>query len=266
MNEISLKLYDQNSHTLAASEPGAFVNLSVTREYEPGDRIGLEVDHPGVFCEIRFDDTMLPAVIYLGERAVSFPVPFGEQKLVYSPKSFAGEKHLVSARLLDEKEALTRRNLALNPYDFHDASGVYPHASANVETRGEMVFAARNTIDGIFANRSHGEYPCHSWGINRRADAEITVDLGVLCEVDEVRITTRADFPHDNYWTQGTLVFSDGSEQVVDLGKHLEPQVFPVEVETRTVTLKDLKMAEGPSPFPALTQLEVWGKPLSIEN
>lgn len=44
------------------------------------------------------------------------------------------------------------RNLAKNVMDQHGETNCYPHASANVETRGEAVFAARNAIDGV-----HGE-------------------------------------------------------------------------------------------------------------
>lgn len=264
MNELSLKVYDCNSHTVAASSVGTCVNLMLSHQYSPGDRIGLEVKEPGTFVEIRFDDSMLPAIVYVTQKAVSFPVPFGEAKQVYSPKSFAGEKHLISARLLSPKQALSSRNLALNPYDYHGAEGVFPHAYANVETRGESVFAARNTIDGILANNSHGEYPYQSWGINRRRDAEITVDLGVLCCVKEIALTTRADFPHDNYWTAATLVFSDGTEMVMPLGKETAPQYFDVEVLTSSVTVKKLQISEDPSPFPALTQIEILGSPAKI--
>lgn len=211
-NQLSIKVYDSRGHTVAASVAGAFVNLVCSREYQPGDRIGMEIEHPGVFCEVRYDDSMPPAMVYVTERSVSFPIPHGEQKLVYSPKSFAGGKHVISARIVDDREAYARRNLAFNPYDYAGAVGVYPHASANVETRGESVFAARNTIDGIFANASHGEYPYQSWGINRRPDAQLSLDLGVLCRIDEVRLTLRADFPHDNYavcqgcWTVSSVL------------------------------------------------------------
>lgn len=30
------------------------------------------------------------------------------------------------------------------------------------------MFAARNAIDGVTANRSHGSWPYESWGINKR--------------------------------------------------------------------------------------------------
>lgn len=262
MNEVSLKVYDSESHTIAASAVGTCVNLALAHEYQPGDRIGMEIREPGAFVEIRFDDSMLPAIVYVDQRAVSFPVPFGEARLVYSPKSFAGEKHLISARLVSPEAALAWRNLALNPYDYPGAEGIFPHAHANVETRGESVFAARNTIDGILAGNSHGEYPYQSWGINQRRDAEITVDLGYLAQVDQILLTTRADFPHDNYWVGATLEFSDGNETRVELGRHSAPQCFDVKVATTSVTVKDLQIADGPSPFPALTQIEIMGTPI----
>ena len=48
--------------------------------------------------------------------------------------------------------------------------------SANVETRGEAVFAARNAIDGIYENDAHGIWPYQSWGINRDPNAALTLD------------------------------------------------------------------------------------------
>lgn len=47
----------------------------------------------------------------------------------------------------------------------------YPHATANVETRNEAVFAARNTIDGQINNQGHGVWPYESWGTNRFTEA-----------------------------------------------------------------------------------------------
>ena len=44
-----------------------------------------------------------------------------------------------------------------------------------LETGGEAVFAARNAIDGIYENSSHGEWPYQSWGINRDPNACLTL-------------------------------------------------------------------------------------------
>ena len=50
----------------------------------------------------------------------------------------------------------TYRNLALNVNDQSCSTTCYPHVSANVETRGEAVFAAVNVVDGVTANEDIG--------------------------------------------------------------------------------------------------------------
>ena len=139
-------------------------------------------------------------------------------------------------------------------------AGCYPHASANVETRGEAVFAARNAIDGTVAVSSHGRWPFASWGINIQDDAELTLDFGRPVTIDELRLTLRADFPHDAWWTQATVEFDDGSREVLELKKSAAPQCFAIAPRTvKSLKLFELIKAEDPSPFPALTQIEAWG-------
>ena len=139
---------------------------------------------------------------------------------------------------------------------------MYPHASANVETRGEAVFAARNAIDGCIATLSHGEWPYESWGINRQDDAEFTLDFGREVSFDRIVLYTRADFPHDNWWTEATFTFSDGSSETVTMDKKVqEPHIFDISREgIRWIKLGNLIKADDPSPFPALVQIEVYGK------
>ena len=203
---------------------------------------------------------MPAALVYVEKREINFHIPFGEQAITYSPKSFVGDRHVIRARLATGEEVAARRNLAFNPYDEHGDTGFYPHASANVETRGEAVFAARNAIDGVFENNSHGEYPYQSWGINRDPNAALTLAFGRPVTLDEIRLTLRADYPHDNYWTQATLEFSDGSREVMPLTGSRTPQRLQFAPKTvEWLVLKELIRAEGPSPFPALTQIEAWG-------
>ena len=75
------------------------------------------------------------------------------------------------------------------------------------------------------------------------------------------RVRLIADFPHDNWWKQVTIRFSDGSEVVAELEKSEKPHeiVFEERVITE-LTLEKLKKADDPSPFPALTQIEVYGR------
>ena len=260
METIKLKILDEAGHTLMTCDADTAVSLVYTNCYKPGDRVALEIDHPGQYCVIQFEDTMPEALVYVVKREINFHIPFGEQAITYSPKSFAGSRHVIRARLALPEEIAARRNLAFNCYDEHGDTGFYPHASANVETRGEAVFAARNAIDGIFENSAHGEYPYQSWGINRDPNAALTIEFGRPVTVDELRLTLRADFPHDSYWTQATVAFDDGSREALQLTKTAAPQVFALAPRTvQSLKLFELKKAADASPFPALTQIEVWG-------
>jgi len=71
----------------------------------------------------------------------------------------------------------------------------------------------------------------------------------------------RADFPHDNWWKEITLAFSDGSTVTGNLRKLATGQTIAYEKRTVTwVEMKNLVKAETESPFPALTQIEVYGR------
>lgn len=178
-----------------------------------------------------------------------------------SPKVFSGNKHYLYAEVAREDEITAYRNLALNPADQHKEVPCYPHATANVETRGESVFAAKNAIDGVRANRSHGEWPYESWGINMQDDAAMKLDFGRPVLADRIVLYTRSDFPHDNWWQQVTIRFSDGSEQEFPLEKSNRAHVLPIsEKEITWLELCNLIKAKDPSPFPALSQIEVYGR------
>lgn len=260
MELIKLKVLDDKGTILLTCPAAEQLSLVYSAAYRPGDRISLEIGTPGQYIVAQFEDTMAPALIYVEKREINFHIPFGEQAITYSPKSFAGECHIIRARFATPEEIAARRNLALNPYDEHGDTGFYPHASANVETRGEAVFAARNAVDGLYENDGHGVWPYQSWGINRDPNAALTLDFGRRVTVDELRLTLRADFPHDSWWTQATVQFDDGSTEVLALEKSAAPQRFAIAPRTVTrLVLCELKKADDPSPFPALTQIEAWG-------
>lgn len=259
--KIALKVISAANETRMEAACEHRVSLLYQEEYCEGDCIVLECEQPGAYFVVQFEDTLPAALIYAAQSKVTYQIPYGEKRIVFSPKSFAGAKHLVRARVASAEEVAARRCLSFNPYDQHANTSFFPHAVANVETRGEVVFAAQNAIDGVYENNSHGNWPFQSWGINRDPKAEWTVQFGRPVAVDEIRLTLRADFPHDNYWTQATLAFSDGSTEIVPLEKLTEPQRFAVAPRTvEWIVLKDLIAADDPSPFPALTQFEAWGK------
>ena len=260
MPSIKLKVLNAAGQTLAASEAAEQVSLVYAGAYQTGDWIALETDTPGLHCVIQLEDSMPPAMVYIPGLAMKYQIPPADNRCNHSPKSFTGRCHLVRARVAAAQETAARRNLALNPYDAHGEHGFYPHTEANVETRGEAVFASRNAVDGVFQNNSHGEWPYQSWGINRDPNAALTLSFGRAVVIDEVRLTLRADFPHDSWWTQATVEFSDGSRETLTLQKLAEPQTFAIQPRrAEWLVLKELVKAPDASPFPALTQLEVFG-------
>ena len=259
--QLTLKIRDQRGHLRAANTGEDFVQLSLLTEYWEGDAIILESSEKDVWVWLQVDDALGASLCLMRTNRVVYQIPFGEKRLSYSPKIFSGDRHYLYARLAREDEVYAYRNLALNPCDQHGDTRLYPHAFANVETRGESVFAARNAIDGVCENSSHGEWPFQSWGINRRPDAELTVDFGTEVEVDKILLFTRADFPHDSWWTQVTLTFSDGSTVDWPMEKSVLPHALPLSGKrTTSIKLSQLIKADDPSPFPALTQIEVYGK------
>lgn len=73
-------------------------------------------------------------------------------------------------------------------------------------------------------------------------------------------MTLRADFPHDSWWEEAVVEFSDGSRETLHFEKAGTPQSFPIEPrKIEWLVLKELKKAADSSPFPALTQIEVFG-------
>lgn len=225
--------------------------------YQPGDEIRFETDDEHAIVQV--DQGVKPARVYLPKKAFTFRLPLdGINPAVYAPGTFEGEMHLCTIRPDTDN---SYRNLARNPADQRGEVTCYPHAMANVETRDESWFCARNVIDGEHIANGHGPWPYGSWGIGARTDAELTLDFGREVIVDKMALYLRADFPHDAYWIQGTVLLDDGFEltfplegidgaQEIDLGgKH----------RIRSLKLYKLIKCDNPSAFPSLRQIEVYG-------
>ena len=115
METIKLKILDEAGHTLMTCDADTAVSLVYTNCYKPGDRVALEIDHPGQYCVIQFEDTMPEALVYVVKREINFHIPFGEQAITYSPKSFVGSRHVIRARLALPEEIAARRRPATAP-------------------------------------------------------------------------------------------------------------------------------------------------------
>lgn len=259
MEQISIKIQDKDRKTKGVSKGEGEAILVYSAAYAQGDVIIIEFGEKNQFYWLQLDDGKGASLVYV-TKDVFYPIPFGEKRINISPKVFQGEKHLLYVKKAREFEYGIYRNLALNVWDQHGEPMFYPHASANVETRGESVFAALNAIDGVTASSSHGEWPYASWGINRRPDASFRLEFGRAVEVDRIVLYTRADFPHDSWWEKGKITFSDSSTMMLDMKKTGTAQEFKFEKKRiEWLELSDLKKAADESPFPALVQIEVYG-------
>lgn len=259
---VKLSILNQEDTVLVEKNIQERGYLFYESTYQEGDKIQLELDDAEQFVKVKIDDAMAESIIFISGKTWTFELPSQQNlKNAYPINAFAGEKHYISVSIPSEEEVYAYRNLAFNPVDQNKKEEAFPHASANVETRNEATFFARNAIDGILANEGHGYWPYQSWGINQQADAALRVYFGKKVEVDRFAIALRADFPHDSYWTQATLEFSDGSREVVALEKDADLQFFDMEKRTVDwVEIKELIKAEDESPFPALSQLEIYGR------
>ena len=266
MVEFCIQVRKKTGEVVATTHSTDECYLVYEQSYEEGDEIVVLSSQKDIYTIISLDDAMGNVFSYLKTDELHYIIPFGDKKVSYSPKAFNGEKHIISIRLATQEEVENYKNLVYNIYDQHGETGLFPHAYANVETRGEAVFAARNAINGNRINHSHGEWPYESWGINRQDDAWMKVDFGRDVLVNKVVLYTRADFPHDNWWVQVTLTFSDGTEMKWDLEKSEKSHILNFEDKgVNWVKLSNLIKSEDPSPFPALTQLEVYGREACYE-
>lgn len=259
MAEFRLEIVNAKNEIKRASCCEDFVDLVYTEEYEEGDSIRIVSSEYPIFLNLQVDEVLGESFVYVtGD--VCYQIPFGVAKLNRSPKAFIGNCHYLYVKKAPEFQVHAYKNLALNPNDQHMTVSCYPHAIANTETRGEAVFAAQNVIDGMWANKFHGEWPYSSWGINRQSDAELTVEFGRTVKTDKIVLYIRADFPHDNWWKQVTLSFSDGSFFDCPLDKTgIGQEISFPEKKIEWVKIHQLIQSEEPSPFPALTQLEIYG-------
>lgn len=260
---ITIEVRNASGAVIAATGYETEALLCVDRVYQPGDRVAIAGARH--LC-LQMDQAMPAGEAYLPAGKMTWTVPAGEHRLAYAPHIFEAERHVISARAMTAAEVLSRRDLARNPADLRGDTDFFPHCTANVETRNEACFCARNVIDGMRCNTFHGEWPFESWGIGAREDAWCRLDLGREAEIDGMALTLRADFPHDAYWTEGHAVLSDGTDVLFPLKKTGDRQLISLGRHTvRWIRLERLRKSDDPSAFPALTAWEVYGRDRAAE-
>lgn len=254
---VSIRVLAADGSVRAEALGTDYANLLFEGAYNEGDRIEFRADASRV--RVKVDSAVEEARVYLAGGAFTYRLPLsGDNLSVYAPGAFMGNRHLISIRPDGNNE---RRNVALNPADQRGDVTAYPHATANVETRNESVFCARNVIDGITLAAGHGRWPYESWGIGARTDACLTLDFGRDVAIDEMILYLRADFPHDAYWIQASVTLSNGFVKTFPLEGADGPQRIELgEQIVRWLKLDRLIKCDNPSAFPSLRQLEVYGR------
>lgn len=258
-DEIRYAVSSTKNKKMLVSGKDEIILATRTLEYNPGDYIKVSVSDKNSFLFVKLDETFEESLIYFGDTTeFIYKIPFGSQKEAMKAESFSGTSVLISARFPDELEIKSYQNLSKNRHAVDVNQNVYPFASTNSGT-SRPAFMAKNAIDGIYANDDHGVYPYQSWGINQKDDAKLKIEFGRNVKINKLGITLRADFPHDTYWENLTLHFSDNSKLKINLEKSSKTQYFDIdEKEISWVEVKDLiKGQEGD--FAALTQIELWG-------
>ena len=257
---LKLMILNNEDKILLSNQAEDEVTIAYRGKYNPGDKIKLVSDTNNIYLKLRLDDSLDESWIYLKDYQYTFEIPFDDQRKPYGNKAFSDIRHFGYVSSIDKSELGNYRNVAKNCFDALDNNTLYPHASTNVANLNPQFFFFYS-IDGIFETSNHGSWPHESWGINQQSDAWLKIDFGKAVEIDKVYIYLRADFPHDNWWQEGMITFSDGSKMKVNFVKTGRRQV--IEFEPRKVEwimLSNLKMSDEESLFPALSQIMVMGK------
>ena len=266
---INLKLIRENGDVKFKAY-GNEIDEHFHGEYEPGDKFRVELCD-GAFVKLKLDPTLAESIVYVPDGTFEFAVPFDrERQACYAPGAFDGDDHRIVVSEPTDAEIYDERLISLNSHDRHNVPKYYPHAVANFVTREDPCFFERNAIDGVIDNSNHGFFPYHSWGGGLREDLEYELHFGTDVEVSSVVLFLRADFPHDTYWKECDVEFSDGTKVHANLIGTADGQKIDFEPKTTEMVkltgFKQQRLEDGSLSFAALTQIEVYGKYIKKEN
>ncbi len=266
---LTLKVIAENGDVKLKAH-GEEIDVRYNGVYEPGDKIRVELLYCD-FIRVKLDESLAESFVYVPDGAFEFKIPFDhERQACYAREAFAGDSHRLICSEPTDAEIYSEREISLNSHDRHKVAKYFPHATANFVTREDPCFFERNAIDGVTETRGHGLYPYHSWGGGLREDLEYEVYFGMEVEVSCAVIYLRADFPHDTYWREAALEFSDGSKVPLSLIGTEEGQRFEFEArKTEFVRLTDLRqqrLEDGSLSFAALSEIQIYGKYIKKEN
>ena len=255
---------------------GLHINAEFKGKLSAGDKIKILANGCD-FIAVKLSPLLSESIVWIPNGSFEFDIPhLNEVGTCYPSEIFSGDKHVISVSEPEDGEIYAYRNIALNPYDYDGKASCFPHTTANFVTRNEPCFYARNAIDGVINNQGHGLYPYHSWSGGARTDLVFDLDFGREVEIDKIIFYLRADFrhdevtglPHDSYWKNIDIEFSDGEviqgDFVMDNRDMNEANSKGLEVcfdkrVTKSIKLLNFRQATEIPSFAALSQIEVFG-------
>lgn len=266
---VSLKLFGKEGVCKFTAE-GRNIDTVYNAEYEEGDVWHIDTAKDS-FLKLSLDQTLLSSIVYLPTGALDFEIPFGyERTCCYAPSAFSGDSHKVVCSVPTDDEIYSEREISFNPHARHNKHQYFPSAYANFVTNEHPSLYERNAIDGVIKNERHGVFPHHSWGGGKREDLVFEVRFGREVELSCADIFIRADFPHDTYWEEADVEFSDGTSRHIELLPTQQAQHFefpPKRTEyVRLTGLKQKRTPEGELSFAALSGIRIYGKYIKNEG
>jgi len=261
--KLNIKAYDAKNVLLGQSRSKTVdgvtnAQLLLKRKYQQGDYL---LVNGAKYLNIQLDQDIPACHVYAPSGSFKYPIPFGKEKTRYSPKSFAGDNHKISVKACYNKDISQYRNLALNPFDIKGETEFYPHATSNSEYGQMSHFSARSAIDGHKANKTHGAWPVQSWGPDKDKNIWFKIDFGREVQIDKLVIVNRADYDHDSYWKQATVEFSDGTKEIIKIGRTELPQEIMIKKHV-TSWIKFTNLKYHKNKWIAWAEVEVWGNDL----
>lgn len=268
-DKIEVK-YTTKSGAKSYETTGNGIAQLVIGKFNSGDTLTVKLPSGEKYLALSLSSRMGEALIYCPDGTFTYTVPSltsSYPNTMNPNKGVVYPDNVIYARIVSEKELTKEHNLALNPYDLTDADGSYPHASSNNVYQTNAEWAARNAIDGFTSNDGHGTYPYQSWAPSSdiSSDDYFMIDFGREVTVNELLITIRADFPHDSYFTDCTVTFSDGTTMALSLTNSAAEQSFDVGgIKTTSVKLSGFVVEKNgaTTEYAALTEVACMG----VEN
>ena len=256
---MKLQIINADNTELFSATGAEIIDCVYNGEYSKGDTIVIS-GLLSKFVRLQLDETLKESIVYTESTSIKYEIP--EERNIYAGDAFSGSSHRIVVAEATEEEAYGYRNIALNPHDKRGQKRYFPHAYANLVTRDASCFFERNAIDGVIHSESHGDYPYHSWAGGAREDLEYYIDFGQEVEVEKIVFFLRADFPHDTYWKNIDVEFTDKTRVTAAFEETGEGQelILPEPKTTKTIHLTNFKQAVYPLSWAALAQIEVYGK------